>query len=681
MAKILAIDDKQDNLITISALLKNFIPGCSVITADSGVKGIEMAKTGRPDTILLDIKMPGMDGFEVCETLKSDEKTKHIPIIMVTAIKTDAKSRIKSLECGADAFLAKPIDEAEITAQLNVMLRIKKTEDDLRREKDALERRVAARTRELVDKNKQLKTEIEERKRTERNLKEAYQIISNSSSVAFTWKNTEGWPVEFVSDNVQKIFGWSAGDFLSNKVVYSNCIHPDDIERVGDEVLKAGNDQAVKDFDHAPYRILTKDGKEKLVHDWTYIVRNRRGKATHFKGLIEDITGRARAKAQKKALEARLRQSQKMEAIGALAGGIAHDFNNILSAVIGYTEVVLDDMEEGKANPDTIREVLAAGLRARDLVQQILAFSRQDEKKPRPILISPLVKETLNLLRATLPSTIEIKRVIKGEHQILADPTQIHQVLMNLCANAAHSMRNNGGALRVELDSVEMGPEAATTHPEMKPGPYVKLMVSDTGHGMSGDVINRIMEPFFTTKKKGDGSGMGLSVVHGIVASHGGVLDVFSEPGKGSTFTALFPAIKKSVERDVLVDEPYPRGDEHILFVDDEPPIVETSEKILRSLGYKVTSLTNGVDAYDLFKRKGDEFDLVITDLTMPHMTGERLARKILALKPEFPVILCTGFSTITTPEAIKAMGVRAYLLKPLLKRELAKTIREALDA
>ncbi len=680
MPTILAINDKQDNLIATSALLKDFIPGCSLITASSGAEGIEKARAERPDTILLDVKMQEMDGFEVCRRLKADQSARHIPIIMVTAAKTDAASHVKGLKAGADAFLSKPIDKHVLRAHVNTALRVKKAEDALRKEKGALERRVEARTLELVEKNQQLKKEIEERKRTEQNLKEAYQIISNSSSVAFTWKNVEGWPVEFVSDNVLKLFGWSADDFLSNKVVYSSCVHPDDIKRVGEEILKASRDKSAKDFEHAPYRILTKDGKEKVVRDWTYLVRNDSGEATHFKGLIEDITGRVRADVQKKALEAKLRQSQKMEAIGTLAGGIAHDFNNILSAVIGYTEVVLDDMEEGKAKPENIREVLAAGLRARDLVQRILAFSRQDEKEPRPIIVSPLIKEALKLIRATLPSTIEIERDIKGEHQMLADPTQIHQVLMNLCANAAHSMREKGGVLSVELDRTEVGLEAATSHPGIKPGPYIRLTVSDTGHGMPPDVMDRIMEPFFTTKEKGEGAGMGLSVVHGIVASHGGALNFSSEPGKGSTFTALFPAIEKNV---VQVDRgagPHPRGDEHILFVDDEPAIVRTNEKILRSLGYKVTSRTSAVDAFELFKERGDEFDLVITDLTMPHISGDRLAQKILAVNPGMPVIICTGFSTITTPEAVLAMGVRAYLLKPLLKRELAETIRKTLD-
>lgn len=680
MKKILVVDDKRNPRASVAALLKRFFPGCAVISAAPGSGCIGKAKAETPDIILLARETRGLDGFEVREKLKSDEKTKHIPVIMTSAIKTDARGRVEELEVVADALSPGRVEKAEPTARVNVRPEGKKTGADAQGEKEELERRLEKRTLELARKNERLKKEIEVRKRAERDLKEARRVISDGSGIAFTRKNAAGWPVESVSDNVLEILGYSTDDFVSNGVIFSNCVHPDDVERYVEEISRCAGDATVNEFEHEPYRMRTKNGGEKVIRDRVRVERDASGKAVYLRSLVEDVTRWARAEEEKKKLESRLRQTRKMEVIGTLAGGIAHDFNNILSAVIGYTEVLLDDIEDGSPNPDNVRQVLAAGLRARDLIQQILTFSRQDETKPGPVFVKPLVKEALKLLRATLPSTIEIEQDLKGDPLILAAPTQIHQILLNLCANAGHAMRENGGVLKVRLDRVEVGTDYVAADPDMKPGPFIRLVVSDTGHGMLPEVMEKILDPFFTTKEKGEGVGMGLSVVHGIVASIGGTVEISSDPGEGSTFTLLFPAMDVRVEHDAGLHEPFPGGAEHILLVDDEPPIVATGGKVLQALGYKVTTLTSSVDALELFKKKRDEFDLVITDLTMPDMTGDKLAEKILAVKPGIPVILCTGFSSRITPEEAGDMGVRAFLLKPLLKRELAETIRKVLD-
>jgi len=381
-----------------------------------------------------------------------------------------------------------------------------------------------------------------------------------------------------------------------------------------------------------------------------------------------------------KKLEAQLQQSQKMEAIGTLAGGIAHDFNNILSSVIGYTELALADEKKGTFQYQNLQEVLLACDRAKDLVKQILTFSRQVDPEQKPIQVKSIVKETLKMLRASIPSTVEIEQNIQSNALVLGNPTQIHQVLMNLCTNAAHAMEDKGGLLKVSLLDAELHPDVISNHPNLKPGPYINLKVTDTGRGMSSDIMEKIFDPFFTTKEKGKGTGMGLSVVHGIVRNHGADIYVCSEPEKGSTFEVYFPVIKGRFKPEIRVERPVPMGTERILFVDDEPVIMKMGKQILESLGYDVVARNSSVEALELFREKKEHFDLVITDLTMPHMTGEKLAEKLIQLRPDIPVILCTGFSAMTDEQKALSMGIRAFISKPILKQEIAEAIRKVFD-
>lgn len=291
-----------------------------------------------------------------------------------------------------------------------------------------------------------------------------------------------------------------------------------------------------------------------------------------------------------------------------------------------------------------------------------------------------IIKEVLKLLKASLPSTIEIQQDIQSDSLVFGDPTQLHQVLMNLCTNAAHAMQEKGGVLRVELIDVEIDSEFTITHPDIKPGPYIKLTVSDTGNGMPPEVLDRIFDPFFTTKGEGQGTGMGLSVVHGIVKSYGGTIKAYSEPGKGSTFKVFSPVIERVVEPEAREEKPIPKGTEHILFVDDELSLVNINKQILESLGYKVTIRTSSIEALELFKTKPGRFDLVITDMTMPKMTGDVFAQKLMAVRQDIPVIICTGFSARIDEEKAKTMGIKAFVSKPILKRDIAVTIRKVLD-
>ena len=370
-----------------------------------------------------------------------------------------------------------------------------------------------------------------------------------------------------------------------------------------------------------------------------------------------------------------------MEAIGTLAGGIAHDFNNILSSVIGYTELAIEEVSKRGLLHNNLQEVLKAGRRARDLVKQILAFSRQSDQELRPLEISPIIKETLKLLRASLPSTLEIHQDIGTDlGTVMTDPTHVNQILMNLCTNAAHATGENGGTLDVSLEKVDNGTDLGVRFTGLSPGPYLKLTVSDNGHGMAPEVKERIFDPYFTTKEKGEGTGLGLAMVHGIVKSHGGTITVYSEPEMGSAFHVYLPVMETETDQDTGSEETVPTGSERILFVDDEQPIVDIGKQMIEQLGYTVVTRTSSLEALELFRTKPDEFDLVITDMTMPNMTGEELANELMFIRPDIPIILCTGFSRRVTEKKAKAMGIQAFIMKPILKQELAETIRRVLD-
>ncbi len=397
--------------------------------------------------------------------------------------------------------------------------------------------------------------------------------------------------------------------------------------------------------------------------------------------LKREIAERKQAHEEMKQLEAQLRQTHKMESMGTLAGGIAHEFNNIIGIIIGNTELALYENMQGHSVRQDLEEVLNACLRAEDVVQQILTFSRQSEQEKSPLQVSLVVEEALHLLHATLPTTIEIRKNIEGRPgTVLADPTQIQQVLMNLCTNAAHAMRKNRGVLGVSLMDIDIDADVAAQYPDLNPGPYVRLTVSDTGHGIEPEVLERIFDPYFTSKGPEEGSGMGLAVVHGIVKSHGGMITVESKVEEGTTFHVFFHRIGRKVKSKTKAPEHSLVGNERVLFVDDEQAIVGMGKKILEALGYIVVAKTSSTEALEAFRAHPDEFDLVITDQTLPHMTGEMLAKELMRIRPDIPIILCTGYSEVITEEKAKAMGIREFVMKPIVTRDMAKTIRNVLD-
>jgi len=428
-------------------------------------------------------------------------------------------------------------------------------------------------------------------------------------------------------------------------------------------------------------RVRCKDGSHIWISDSTRVIYDRHGKVVRYEGYVTDITARKRAEEENTRLETQSRQAQKMEAIGTLAGGIAHDFNNILFPIVGYAEMLLEDVSEDSPLRESLKAIYTGSLRARDLVHQILAFSRQETNVLKLMRMQPIIKEALKLIRSTIPTTISINQNLQPNcGAVKADPTQIHQIIMNLTTNAYHAMEKNGGELKITLKEIKLGDHELIS-PEMKPGSYACLTIADTGMGMSKDVIDKIFDPFFTTKEKGKGTGMGLSVVHGIVKSMNGEIQVHSEPRNGTEFHIFLPTVKTaSIKEQTQKNEPLHGGTERVLLVDDEESIITMEKLALERLGYQVTSRTSSIEALEAFRANPEKFDLIITDIAMPKMPGDKLAVELIKIRPDIPVLLCTGFSEAMTEEKIKALGIKDLLMKPIMIKDLAQKIREVLD-
>jgi len=389
----------------------------------------------------------------------------------------------------------------------------------------------------------------------------------------------------------------------------------------------------------------------------------------------------AEVEGRKKTEEA-LRQAHKMEAIGTLAGGIAHDFNNILAAIMGFTEMLIEDLPEGGEEEKNLRYILKSAHRGKDLVKQILAFSRKSDYVRCLMSLTPLIKETIQLLRASIPTTIKIVlKLTATSDTVLAYPTEIQQMLMNLATNAALAMEDEGGTLEISLNDIDFRSDSPVLYPNIVPGEYVQLAVRDTGIGMTPELMKRIFEPFFTTREVGKGTGMGLAMVYGIVMDLHGTITVESEPGVGSVFRVFLPKAKSGVEYEPVRADVNPGGKEHILFLDDEELLVEWGQVALTRMGYKVTSMTDSIEALKIFSADPSRFDLIVTDQTMPNLTGTQLAQKILKMRPDMPIILCTGHTETVTLEEVQAVGIREFLTKPVNKTEFAHAIRRTLDA
>ena len=519
--------------------------------------------------------------------------------------------------------------------------------------------------------------DITERRQVDEKLRETerkYRDLAESlPQVIFEVDSTGN--LIYLNQTGHALFGYSPEDVAKGFNVLEAFI-PEDRERIAGDIML--NVQGQK-LGRQEYTAIKKDGTKfpAGVHA-NRVMREQT--ATGVRGILIDLTPTRLAEEEKNKLEVQLQQAQKMEAIGALAGGIAHDFNNILSAIIGYTELAM--LNEGAEHCSAeLNEALIAANRAKDLVKQILAFSRQTDEERMPVRIALVAKEAIKFLRATIPATIEIKTCIDEKSgAVLANSVELHQIIMNLCTNAQHAIGEQTGLLEVGVQNTEIDLAQKNDVIDLEKGSYVKLSVRDTGYGMGSDTIKRIFDPYFTTKEKGVGTGLGLAVVHGIVKKCGGAIRVESELGKGTTFHIYLP--KADMSAPIKAEQPKSiiGGSERILFVDDEKMLVDIGQQALQRLGYDVVARTTPIEALELFKAKPDFFDLVITDKTMPGMTGDALARELMSIRPNLPVIICTGYSHTIDHERAKQIGIKAFVMKPILINEIAAAVRKVLD-
>jgi PAS domain S-box-containing protein len=518
--------------------------------------------------------------------------------------------------------------------------------------------------------------DITSRKQVEKDLRESeeqYRSLFKNNHSVMLLIDPETANIVDANPAALSFYGWSYEALTRKKMFDINTLKE---EQVFGEMEKAKMEKRK----HFYFRHCLASGEIRDVEVYSGPIKVH-GKELLY-SIVYDITARKKAEEEKAALESQLLHARKMESIGTLSGGIAHDFNNLLGIILGNAEMAMDDVPELHPAKFNLNEIRTASLRARDVVKQLLSFGRKTDPKQRPVKLVQIAEDALKFLRSSIPTSIEIRQNIPvdTDDSILADSTQINQVMINLCTNAAHAMEDTGGVMTIGIQNIYLDQISAAVYPHLPPGNYVKLTVSDTGPGIDPEIKNRIFDPYFTTKEVGKGSGIGLSVVHGIVKNHNGAISVDSKFGKGTTFSILFPVAEEEAVIETEPVEKLSTGNERILIVDDEESMAEIGRRRLERLGYRVEAKTNAIEALELFRADPDQFDLVITDMTMPHITGDKLVKEILKIRPDMPTILCTGFSEKIDEEKAKEIGVRQYIEKPFDRGKLSRLVRKVLD-
>ncbi len=628
--KILLVDDDAAVLRLISRALERL--GYRVETTGSGSDAVDILAKTRFDLVLTDLIMEPVDGLKVLEASK--QANPDTPVIMLTG-HNDIALAVKALRLDADDYLFKPVELENLYFSVSSCL-----------EKAALRQKVAQKKKDL----------------------QLFKAVADFSNEAIVIWEPDG-RVIYGNPAYERLFGWSLAEAL--KLAYGNFL-----TKKSDEILAKKILPALRSGKGWEGVLDSVDAKGRGFPLWQRIdaIFDEEDRITQIFSLMHDFTK------EKQDAENSVNM-QKMEALGTLAGGIAHEFNNILWIITANTELTASYLSAESPAMKNLRRVEKACSRATDLVTQILNFSRQNEYEPKPLEIVPIVKESLKLLRVSIPTTIEIRQNIPRQSgNIIFEPSLLHQVLMNLYTNSAHAMKETGGILEVSITNVVLDEYETAGPQDLAPGKYVKLSVSDTGKGIQPEFIRRIFDPFFTTRDTGDGTGMGLAVVHGAVKNHGGEVEVHSEQGKGTTFSLWFPMAGRPEKTGSKPFVSLPGGEEKILLVDDDEMVLEAGKSVLKRLGYKVECKSCAIEALAAFHLHPDEFDLVITDMSMPKMTGLMLAEALLKVRPDMPVILFTGHNDLVDESNAMEIGIRAFMMKPAKAGDMAKTIRKILD-
>ena len=582
---------------------------------------------------------------------------------------THVAEQLKDGHRGARAHEGDPDELGQLGRAFNFMA------GRLHRIVNNLEDEVSRRTSQLKAANAHLKKEIRERRQAEERFRLAAEAMSD---LIYEWDIEKDILIWY--GDIDAALGYEPGTFPGSIEAWMARIHPDDMITIKAAVER--HRTAIQPIDYE-YRIRKRDGSWRYWFDYGVPVLTDQGRPYKWVGICTDITEKKQNEGEKRKLEGQLRQSHKMEAIGTLAGGIAHDFNNILGIIIGNAELALDETPEWQSSRVYIDEIKTASLRAKDVVLQLLSFSRKTEQLQRPLDISPVVNENLKLLRSSIPSNIEIQSHIPAScDTILADATQIHQVLINVCTNAAHAMSENGGILEIHVNAVASDRYNDNPLIDVPSGTYLEIKISDTGTGIDEKYREKIFDPYFTTKEIGKGTGMGLAVVHGIVKNQNGHIFVESRSGKGTTITILFPVVPGQPRQETapIQKQETRQGNETILFVDDESALADIAKRTLEGKGYAVSVKTDPLEALSAFEKDPGRFDLVISDMTMPGMNGLELSDRLRHCRDDIAIIICTGNRSLIDKEKAETMGISALVMKPVTMAEMSRLVRKVLD-
>ncbi len=655
---ILVVDDQEESVEIINALLATHFPDIPTAAAYDGETALAHVENQPPALVILDVKMPGMDGFEVCRRLKENPVTVDIPILMVSGVLIRTQHRVRGLTLGADGYICKPFEPQELAAQVRTLLRLKRKSDALRARGKDLEKELEKRAGALLKSEEKYRTLVEQ-------LPAAIYILEVGPPRRTT----------FVSPQIESFLGFPRDGWLGESKLWRDQIHPEDRAAIRD--MWAEHDRTGQPFS-LEYRMLSLDGNAQWFRNEGMYLNDADGRPATIHGVLLDVTDRKRAEEALRESEEKLQQAQKMEALGRLSGGVAHDFNNLLTTILGYGRLLQDQIEDDAIRAD-VNEIIHAGERAEDLTRRLLAFGHKQVAELLPLDLNDVVFDMDRLLRRTLGNDIELVTLLgEGLGYIHVDEGQLSQIILNLAVNARNAMPT-GGKLSLRTSRVALDSAFCADRPDLKPGPYVLLEITDSGCGIQSDLKDRIFEPFFTTRRKGEGTGLGLSIVYGIVRQCAGHIELESQVDQGTCFRIYFPIIDGTPARnEVRETETLPKGSETILLVEDEPAVRRLAVRLLEELGYQVVEARHGGDALRRFDEAEGRIDLVLADVVMPHLGGPELVQELALRVPEIRVLFTTGYAR---QPYVKLKG-RQYpiLMKPYSRESLARSVRRVLD-